>query len=64
MASPATDLPPNVNKEPAILIACGICVGVALVMVAMRVVVRLKVLRNIGPDDYCIIAAMVSTGQS
>ena len=47
------------NKGPQILLACGICVGVALVMVVLRVVVRLKVLRNIGWDDYCIIAAMV-----
>lgn len=61
MATPSTERPPHVNKGPAILIACGICVGVALVMVLMRVVVRLKVLRNIGPDDHCILAAMVST---
>ena len=58
--SSTTEMPPNVNKGPEILVACGICVRVALVMVILSLIVRLKVLRNPGWDDYFIVAAMVS----
>lgn len=57
--SSTNDVPPDVNKGPQILIACGICVAVALGMVILRLFVRLKILRNIGWDDYFIAAAMV-----
>lgn len=60
MAS-TVEIPPNVDKGPDILIACSISVGVALVMVVLRLIVRLKVLRNVGWDDYFITAAMVGS---
>ncbi|RMZ15511.1 hypothetical protein D0860_01636 [Hortaea werneckii] len=50
--------PPDVNKGPVILIACCICVAFAVVMVALRAFVRLRMLKMGGWDDICIAAAM------
>lgn len=51
---------PDVNKGPAILIACCICVACAVVMVALRAFVRLRMFKMGGWDDICIAAAMVA----
>jgi len=51
--------PPDENHGPDILIACGICVGIALAMVLLRIYVRLTYTRNFGIDDGCIVTAMV-----
>lgn len=53
-------LPPDHDKGPTILLSCGICVGVALSMVGLRVFVRLKYIQSVSWDDYTIVAAMVS----
>ncbi|RMX85012.1 hypothetical protein D0869_04142 [Hortaea werneckii] len=52
------DKPPDVNKGPVILIACCICVACAVVMVALRAFVRLRMFKMGGWDDICIAAAM------
>jgi hypothetical protein len=51
-------MPPDVDKGPEILIACGICFAVALFMVGLRVFTRLRFTRNFSTDDWFIVAAM------
>ena len=53
------EIPPDVNRGPEILAICGSLVGVALVMVLIRIWVRIKIVRQLGWDDYFMIAAMV-----
>jgi hypothetical protein len=55
----AMDQPPDHNEGPNILIACGICVGIALLLVALRIYVRVWWTKNFGIDDYCMVGAMV-----
>ncbi|KAM0323157.1 hypothetical protein ACHAQA_009007 [Verticillium albo-atrum] len=51
-------LPPDVNRGPEILGVCGALVGLALVFVVLRIWVRVKLIRQLGWDDYCMMAAM------
>jgi hypothetical protein len=55
----AMPLPPNEDRGPEILAVCGSLVGIALVMVVLRIWVRAKMVRHVGADDWTIIAAMV-----
>ncbi|KAK3294177.1 uncharacterized protein B0H64DRAFT_462781, partial [Chaetomium fimeti] len=57
--SGAADMPPDENRGPEILAVCGALVGLALVVVMLRVYVRARMVRHLGIDDYTIIAAMV-----
>lgn len=54
-------MPPDENRGPEILAVCGALVGLALVVVLLRVYVRARMVRHLGLDDYTIIAAMVCT---
>jgi hypothetical protein len=54
-------MPPDENRGPEILAVCGALVGLALVVVLLRVYVRAKMVRHLGIDDYTIIGAMVCT---
>jgi hypothetical protein len=51
--------PPNEDRGPEILAVCGSLVGIALVVVVLRIWVRAKLVRHVGADDWTIIAAMV-----
>lgn len=57
----APDLPPDINRGPEILATCGGLVGVSVVIVMMRMYVRARIVRLVGWDDWCIVAATVST---
>jgi hypothetical protein len=57
-------MPPDENRGPEILAVCGSLVGLALVVVALRVWVRAKMVRHMGSDDWTIIAAMVCANAS
>ena len=59
--SGAVDMPPDENRGPEILAVCGALVGLALVVVLLRVYVRARMVRHLGIDDYTIIGAMVCT---
>ncbi|KAK4141769.1 uncharacterized protein C8A04DRAFT_38813 [Dichotomopilus funicola] len=52
-------MPPDENRGPEILAVCGALVGLALVVVLMRLFVRYKMVRHVGMDDWVIIGAMV-----
>ncbi|KAH6632491.1 hypothetical protein F5144DRAFT_488900 [Chaetomium tenue] len=57
--SGAAAIPPDENRGPEILAVCGALVGLALVVVLLRVYVRARMVRHLGLDDYTIIAAML-----
>jgi L-lactate permease len=60
----APAMPPDENRGPEILAVCGSLVGLALIVVALRIWVRAKMVRHMGSDDWAIIAAMVCTNVS
>lgn len=47
------------NRAPAFLACVTITSGVALVLVALRIYVRLRIVRTFGSDDYTILLATV-----
>ena len=51
--------PSSSSHAPSILAINGAFTGLALVVVALRVYVRTKILKFAGPDDWVIVAAMV-----
>ena len=51
---------PDVNKGPQILWVIAMTTSLALIVVAMRLYVRIWMLRSAGFDDYFILAAMVN----
>ncbi|KAI8298358.1 hypothetical protein K4K59_002868 [Colletotrichum sp. SAR11_240] len=53
------ELPPDINRGPEILATCGSLVGISVVIVMMRMYVRAKIVRLVGWDDWCIVAATV-----
>ena len=55
------ELPPDINRGPEILATCGSLVGISVVIVMMRMYVRARIVRLVGWDDWCIVAATVST---
>ena len=55
----AAEMPPDENRGPEILAVCGALVGLALVVVLLRIYVRARMVRHVGVDDWTIIAAMV-----
>jgi hypothetical protein len=50
---------PDVNRGPEILAICGSLVAITLVMVVLRIWVRATMIKKVGWDDHCMIAAMV-----
>ncbi len=50
----------DVDKGWAILAVCWAFVACAFISTVLRVWVRVRLTRNMGPDDYNIIVAMVS----
>lgn len=57
----SVDLLPDHSRGPEILAICGTAVGLALLVVMMRIWVRIGIIGKMGWDDYFMIAAMVST---
>ncbi|KAK2751199.1 integral membrane family protein [Colletotrichum kahawae] len=55
----APELPPDINRGPEILATCGSLVGISVVIVMMRMYVRARIVRLVGWDDWCIVAATV-----
>lgn len=58
-ATEEIDVPPDVNRGGQILAICGTLTALSLVLVALRVWVRAKIIRLVGADDWIMIAAMV-----
>jgi hypothetical protein len=54
-----TEVPPDENKGGQILAICGVLVAVCLVIVMLRIWVRARIIRQVGADDWTMIAAMV-----
>ncbi len=59
MADSAAETTPDENRGPEILAVCGSLVGLAVVVVALRIWVRARMVKHIGADDWTIIGAMV-----
>lgn len=53
----------NQTKGPRILGIFWSFFSVSVVMISLRLYIRARMLRNIGLDDYIIVAAMVCTSQ-
>ncbi|TDZ15568.1 hypothetical protein Cob_v011515 [Colletotrichum orbiculare MAFF 240422] len=49
--------PPDIDRGPQILAICGSLVGVSVVIVALRIWVRARIVRLVSWDDYCMVAA-------
>lgn len=49
----------DVSRGPQILAICGSLVGLAIVFVFLRLWVRIKIIHQVGSDDYFIAAAAV-----
>ena len=49
----------DVSDGPAIIAIVGTFTGISALFVAARLYVRIKLMRNIGLDDYLIVLAMV-----
>lgn len=64
MSNVTTDLiePPDgdVNKGPVVLAITYVTTSIALVAVALRMFVRVKIVKSVGWDDYAILLASVS----
>lgn len=60
MSAEQPPLPPDVNRGPEILAVCGAMVGLALAVVAVRIYVRVAMVKHMGADDWTIVAAMVN----
>ena len=69
MTMATTTLPPmtpeymNENRGPAFVAVFSTGIAVAIVLVALRLWVRFKVVRKVGADDYVMLASMVSKNQ-
>lgn len=50
----------DVDKGWAVLAVCWAFVACAFISTVLRVWVRVRLTRNMGPDDFNMIAAMVS----
>ena len=50
----------DVDKGWAVLAVCWAFVACAFISTVLRVWVRVRLTRNMGPDDYSMIVAMVS----
>lgn len=51
----------DVDKGWAVLAVCWAFVACAFISTVLRVWVRVRLTRNMGPDDFNMIAAMVTT---
>jgi hypothetical protein len=51
---------PDVNMGPVLLVVTGTVTGVALIVMIARIWVRRVMLRQLGPDDWFMLGAMVS----
>lgn len=55
----AREMPVDHNRGGEILAICGTLVGLSLVIVLLRIWVRVRIVKQVGADDWTIIAAMV-----
>ena len=60
MASEAIPIPPDENRGPEILAICGTLVALSVIIVTLRIWVRARIIRQVGIDDWTIIAATVT----
>ncbi|KAF2496333.1 hypothetical protein BU16DRAFT_609132 [Lophium mytilinum] len=58
MATPPIPNYPNENAGPTILATCGTVTALALITLAIRLFVRIRMIRNVGWDDYTMIVAV------
>ena len=49
----------DVSNGPGIIAVVGTFTGISALFVAARLYVRIKLMRNLGSDDYLIVLAMV-----
>jgi hypothetical protein len=57
----STSIPPDYNRGPQILAVCGSLVTLTLIVGLLRLYVRIRIIREVGVDDYLMMGAMVST---
>ncbi|KAF2806512.1 uncharacterized protein BDZ99DRAFT_394327 [Mytilinidion resinicola] len=57
MATPPLPNYPNDNQGPIILATTGTVTALALITLALRLFVRIRMIRNVGWDDYAMIMA-------
>jgi hypothetical protein len=57
----STSIPPDHNRGPQILAICGSLVALTLIVGFLRLYVRIRIIREVGVDDYLMMGAMVST---
>jgi hypothetical protein len=50
----------DINKGPLVLALCTVTTSVALIAVGTRIFVRVRIVKNVGWDDYTILGAMVT----
>lgn len=60
MADAAVPIVEDVNRGPEILRVTGSLIGLTLILIAMRIWVRVRMIRQVGWDDYCVLTSMVS----
>ena len=51
---------PDVNVGPSVLIVNWIAASIAIIFVVLRIHTQVNVLRRVHPEDYLIVAALVS----
>jgi hypothetical protein len=51
---------PDVNLGPPVLIANWIEASIAIIFVVLRIYTQINVVRKVYPEDYLIVAALVS----
>jgi len=51
----------DINKGPLVLGLCTVSTSLGLAAVVTRMFVRVRIVRNVGWDDYAILVAAVST---
>jgi hypothetical protein len=59
MSAAGEEVPPDVNRGGQILAICGTLTALCLLIVVLRIWVRARIIRLVGPDDWIMIAAMV-----
>ncbi|PQE28222.1 hypothetical protein CJF30_00010920 [Rutstroemia sp. NJR-2017a BBW] len=55
----STSIPPDYNRGPQILAICGSLVALTLIVGFLRLYVRIRIIREVGVDDYLMMGAMM-----
>jgi|SRR5215469_6349754 len=51
---------PNINLGPPVLVVNWIVASIAIIFVVLRIYTQINVVRKVYPEDYLIVAALVS----